>query len=135
MNEKNFMKNSSNNNHQSKSTRDKGKEAEDRAVELLKGKGYEIIKRNFHFGRYGEIDIIAKDGKVLVFVEVRSCETKQYGSPVESITPQKQKAIRRVAEGYYFVNKLTDAESRYDVVTIDYSGTPEKIEHLVNAFW
>jgi putative endonuclease len=130
-----FMSASNYNSQQKKSTRKKGKEAEDRAVELLTVKGYKIIKRNFFFGRYGEIDIVAKDGNTLVFVEVKSRETTKYGSPLESITPQKQRSIKKVAEGYYYINKLTDVESRYDVITIDNTIKPEKIEHLINDFW
>ena len=118
-----------------KSTREKGNEAEDTAVELLLGKGYKIIKRNFIYGRIGEIDIVAKDGNVLVFVEVKSRKTNEYGSPLESVTPKKQKILRRVAEGYYYINKLNDVESRFDIIAIDYNVKPPAIEHLVNAIW
>ncbi|OGU40271.1 MAG: YraN family protein [Ignavibacteria bacterium GWB2_35_12] len=118
-----------------KSTREKGNEAEDTAVELLLGKGYQIIKRNFIYGRIGEIDIVAKDGNILVFVEVKSRKTNEYGSPLESVTPKKQKILRRVAEGYYYINKLNDVESRFDIITIDYSVKPPTIEHLINAIW
>jgi len=120
---------------QFKSTREKGNEAEDTAVELLLNKGYQIIKRNFIYGRIGEIDIVAKDGNTVVFVEVKSRKTNEYGSPLESVTPKKQKILRRVAEGYYYINKLNDVESRFDIIAIDYSVKPPAIEHLVNAIW
>lgn len=118
-----------------KSTREKGDEAEESAVELLINKGYAIIKRNFHYGKVGEIDIVAKDGNILVFVEVKSRNTNEYGSPLESVTPKKQKILRRVADGYYYINKLNDVESRFDIIAIDYSVKPPAIEHLVNAIW
>ncbi|MFC2131545.1 YraN family protein [Bacteroidota bacterium] len=118
-----------------KSTRKKGAEAETLACKYIEEKGFIIIKRNFHFGIVGEIDIIAKDKEVLVFVEVKARSSDTYGSPLDSITPKKQKNLKRVSEGYYYINKLKDQECRFDVITIDYSkGTPD-IEHLVNAFY
>jgi putative endonuclease len=120
---------------QFKSTREKGNEAEDTAVELLLNKGYQIIKRNFTYGRIGEIDIVAKDGDTLVFVEVKSRKTKEYGSPLESVTPKKQRVLRKVAEGYYYINKLEDVSSRFDIIAIDYSEKPPVVEHLENAIY
>ncbi|TAL67657.1 MAG: YraN family protein [Bacteroidetes bacterium] len=120
---------------QYKSTREKGNEAEDQAVDLLISKGYKIIKRNFIYGRIGEIDIVAKDGETLVFVEVRSRKSNEFGSPLESVTPKKQRVLRKVAEGYYYINKLNDVSSRFDIIAIDYSVKPPAIEHLVNAIW
>lgn len=114
--------------------REKGAIAEDAAVEFLKAKGFTILKRNFHFGRDGEIDIIARDKDVLVFIEVKARATDLYGSPESSITPSKMKTIRRTAEGYLYVNKITNVECRFDVIAIDYSKKPPEIRHLVNAF-
>lgn len=114
-------------------TKEKGKKGEDLAVEFLKNKGYIIKKRNFHFGKTGEIDIIAQDKNSLVFVEVKMRSSDAYGDPLLSITASKQRAIRKTAEGYLYVNKITDMECRFDVVTIDIRYTPEKIEHLINA--
>lgn len=118
-----------------KSTREKGNEAEDLAVEYLNNKGYKIIKRNFIYGRIGEIDIVAKDGDTVVFVEVRSRKSKEYGSPLESVTPKKQRVLRKVADGYYYINKLDDVTSRFDIVAIDYSENPALIEHIIDAIW
>ncbi|MBI5324433.1 MAG: YraN family protein [Ignavibacteriae bacterium] len=118
-----------------KSTREKGTEAEDKAVDILVNKGYKIIHRNFTYGRVGEIDIVAKEGETLVFVEVRSRKTKDYGSPLESVSPKKQRVLRKVAEGYYYINKLNDVESRFDIIAIDYSENPPIIEHLIDAIW
>ncbi len=114
--------------------REKGTVAEDAAVEFLKNKGFAIVKRNFHFGRDGEIDIIARDRDVLVFVEVKARASDLYGSPESSITPSKIKTIRRTAEGYLYVNKITNVECRFDVVAIDYARKPPEIRHLINAF-
>ena len=117
-----------------KSTTQKGREGEDSAADFLIKKGYEIIKRNFHFGRSGEMDIIAKDGNFLVFVEVKARQYKSYGSPLEAITYSKTKALRRVAEGWLYVNKIVDQECRFDVIAVDMSKAPFEIEHIENAF-
>ena len=114
-------------------TKEKGKKGEDLAVEFLKILGYSIKKRNFHFGRTGEIDIIAQDKNVLVFVEVKMRSSDAFGDPLLSITTSKQKSIRKTAEGYLYINKIYDTECRFDVITIDIRYTPEKIEHLINA--
>ncbi len=113
--------------------RKKGKVGEKEAADYLAGKGYQIIKKNFHFGKHGEIDIICKYGDVLVFVEVKARESYEYGDPLLSITPRKQKSWQRAAEGYLYVNKINDVECRFDVITIDMRKTPHAIEHLENA--
>lgn len=116
-------------------TREKGNAAEGIAAEFLTSKGYKIKKRNFHFGRIGEIDIIAEENDVLVFVEVKSKYSSKYGDPLESITYSKQKKIRKTAEGYIYVNKQYGRECRFDVITVDYSNNKEnpKVQHLINA--
>ncbi len=114
--------------------REKGAIAEDAAVEFLKEKGFKIVKRNFHFGRDGEIDIIARDKDVLVFIEVKARASDVYGSPESSITPSKMKVIRRTAEGYLYINKISNVECRFDVIALDYTQRPPEIRHLINAF-
>lgn len=117
-----------------KDNRSIGSDNEKLAARYLSDKGYTIVHRNFHFGKAGEIDLVCKDGAVLVFVEVKARKTREYGSPEDSITIAKQKTIRRIAEGYLYVNKIEDAECRFDVVAVDYvTGNPE-IRHWVNAF-
>jgi len=118
-----------------KSTRDKGTEGEDAACKFIEGLGYSIVKRNFHFGTLGEIDIIAKDNDILVFIEVKSKKPDSDFNLLDSLTPKKQKNLKRVAEGYYYVNKLSDIESRFDVITVDFKCEPPEIEHYINAFY
>ena len=89
-------------------TKAEGRQGEDSAVEYLEKKGYQIIKTNFIFGKLGEIDIIAKDNDVLVFVEVRKRNNLDYGTPEESMTNAKRHKIKRVAEAYLYVNKITN---------------------------
>lgn len=70
--------------------RDIGYKAEKIASDFLESLGYSIIQKNFHFGKYGEIDIICDDNNTLVFVEVKYRNTSNYGTPESSIT-QKNK--------------------------------------------
>ncbi len=114
--------------------RAEGTSGEALAARFLEAKGLQIIKRNFHFGKTGEIDLIATDGNVLVFVEVKSRKSSAYGTPEEAVTHSKQKTLRRVAEGYLYVNGITDRECRFDVIAIELYKNPPEIRHLVNAF-
>ncbi len=115
-------------------TRASGASAEDIAAEFLERKGMRIVKRNFHFGRVGEIDIIAEDEEVLVFVEVKARASTLYGSPEEAITPSKQRAIRKVAEGFLYTQNITNRECRFDVIAIRLFHAEPEITHLVGAF-
>lgn len=111
-----------------------GKRGEDLAQKFLEEKGYKIIKRNFTFGK-GEIDIIAKDGDCLVFVEVKTRANYELGEPEYAITQRKQKQLKKIAEAYFYVNGLTEQNCRFDVITI--VGDPNKnpiINHIQNAF-
>ncbi|ROL61901.1 YraN family protein [Bacteroidetes/Chlorobi group bacterium ChocPot_Mid] len=117
------------------SSRKKGTEGENAACEYLVSIGYSIVKRNFHFGTLGEIDIIAKDGDCIVFIEVKSKQAESNFNLLDSLTPKKQKNLKRVAEGYYYVNKLSDLECRFDIITVDFKQNPPEIEHLKTAFY
>lgn len=77
----------------------KGDLGEDMAAENLEKNGYELLCRNYR-KRYGEIDIIARKENRLYFVEVKTRRGESYGSPLESITPRKQKKIYQVAQEY-----------------------------------
>jgi putative endonuclease len=111
-----------------------GKTAEDLAVEFLIAKGMRVVKRNFHFGRVGEIDIIAEDGQTLVFIEVKARSSTLYGTPEEAVTPAKQRSIRKVAQGYLFTQGINDRECRFDVIAIRLFSNEPEITHLIAAF-
>ena len=117
--------------NKSKKTGSKGEEI---AAKYLNSKGYDIKKKNFHFGKTGEIDIIAENNGTLVFIEVKSRKNEKYGDPLLSITYGKQKSIRKVAQGYLYVNKIDDMECRFDVITVDLSKNPPEVNHMENAF-
>jgi len=106
-----------------------GKLAEDKAIELLKKKGYRIIERNFRT-KSGEIDIIAEDGKTIVFVEVRFRKHRSFGSPEETVNPKKIKKIVSTANRYISMKNLAGRDIRFDVIALDKEG----IRHIINAF-
>jgi len=92
--------------------------SEDEAVAYMIGNGYEIIERNYHFRRYGEVDIIAKKDGYICFVEVKSRANNNFGAPSEAITRQKRKRIYLIAKHYISVNNYTDNNVRFDAVEI-----------------
>ena len=118
------------------STKQLGDEGEEIAVELLQEKGYEIIERNYRYGK-GEIDIIAKDPETnfTVFVEVKSRKNLEFGDPVYAITKNKIKQIKRMAELYLYDKEIDEIDCRFDVITVLLRGKQKPvIEHYVNAF-
>ena len=110
-----------------------GKEGEKIALRYLKRMGYQIIERNYRC-KFGEVDIIAKDGKFLSFVEVRSGRNFIFNTPKESITKRKQQQISKVALNYIKRYQLTETEARFDVVSIKFSPLEENIELIKDAF-
>ncbi len=104
-----------------------GNYGEDLAVKYLKSLGYKILERNFRI-RGGEIDIVARDMEVLVFVEVKARWSHEYGLPVESITPWKIKALLRTALFYIQKIKWKEGPYRIDLVSIDFANSKEKPE-------
>ena len=107
-----------------------GKEAELLAASELKKRGYDIIETNYHC-RGGEIDIIARDGEYLVFVEVRCKTTERFGTPAESVNERKQRKIITAARCY--LNTLPNAEvlCRFDVVEVISCGNTLTIKSII----
>ena len=103
------------------SRRGTGNRGEEMAVRYLEKMGYCIIERNFIF-QHGEIDIIAREGNELVFIEVKLRRGSNFGTPEESITARKQQLLRRTAEGYLALHQIDDVPCRFDVVTIQIEG-------------
>ncbi|WPX09704.1 YraN family protein [Caldicellulosiruptor danielii] len=106
------------------------------AVDFLKKQGYEILRTNFRC-RLGEIDIIAKDGMTIVFVEVKTRRSLKFGMPSESVNFKKQLYIKRVAE-YFITYHLSQDKYlyRFDVVEIfiDGQNNVSKINLIKDAF-
>jgi putative endonuclease len=106
-----------------------GSAGERRAVKFLKNKGYKILNKNYKT-HVGEIDIIAKDGDCLVFVEVKTRSSRDFGAPSEAVSSQKIRKYYKVASEYLLVNHLSEQECRFDVIEIE----KEKINHIIDAF-
>lgn len=109
-----------------------GKFAENRAEALLKSAGLAIEARNWRC-RQGEIDLIAREGSVLVFVEVRSRKHSEFGTAADSITLAKQRRIIKAARHYLATLPATPA-CRFDVITLDNGREPEWIKSAFDDF-
>jgi len=111
-----------------------GRSGEDIACRYLLGKNYEIVERGFRLLR-GEIDIVALDGGILVFVEVKARTDESHGRPEEAVTPGKQRQIRRLAQGYLMAHPRPGADCRFDVIAILLRGPDDyRLEHFIDAF-
>lgn len=108
---------------------DIGKNYEQIAVKYLKDLGYKIIEQNYRLLPIGEIDIIVKDKKTLVFVEVKFRQNKDYGNPSEFVNKSKQLKITKTALYYIKINSIK-SDIRFDVISI----CNDDIEHIKNAF-
>jgi putative endonuclease len=108
-----------------------GKIGEDLACEILDEKGFEIIERNF-LTRFGEIDVIAKDGQTLVFVEVKYRKDEGFGTAAEFVTKEKLKKILKTAEMYINEKDLCEIDYRIDALAID--GSTGEYELIQNIF-
>lgn len=110
--------------------REVGASYEEAAADYLEGLGYVILERNYH-NHYGEIDIIAKDGKVLVAVEVKYRKNAHYGDPLEAVDFRKQKRVSRTFFVYYALKGYENIPCRFDVIALNGFG---EIHHIKNAF-
>jgi len=110
-----------------------GKRGEELAAKFLIRKKYKILARNWR-DRGGEIDIVARDGGTLVFVEVKTRASDSFAQPVESVGYRKQDKLRRLAERYIAQQDLANCQARFDVISIIDQGGKPAIEHLENAF-
>ena len=99
----------------------------------LKQAGYRILERNYRT-KLGEIDIIAKDHDTIVFIEVKTRRSENYGSPKWAVTPKKQRKISMVALLYLKSTRQSRARARFDVVSIGPLDTNARIEIIKNAF-
>lgn len=109
-----------------------GKRSEIIAADYLKEKGYKVLEVNYK-NKIGEIDLIAKDGDYLVFVEVKARLSQKFGHPFEAIDERKQQKIHAVASLYMVKNHKYGSNCRFDAISILGLENPE-IRHIVDAF-
>lgn len=95
-----------------------GKTGEGAACAELVRRGYAILARRYRT-RLGELDIVARDGHTLVFVEVKARRSERYGRATEAVTPLKQRRLRRMAMDFILRTRLDRVPCRFDVVSVD----------------
>ena len=110
-----------------------GKRGEELAVTRLRAMKYQILEKNYRCP-LGEMDIIAREKGCLVFVEVKTRATRDFGGPAAAVHERKQRQLSRVALLYLNHKNLRDIPARFDVVAVDLSGSEPKIEVIQNAF-
>ncbi len=110
-----------------------GSEGEALAAAYLEGHRYKVLERNFRC-RGGEIDIVARDGKTIVFVEVKARKDRQYGPPQLAVTHFKQRQISKASLTWLAKNRQLETCARFDVISITFTGQLPQIEHIPNAF-
>ncbi len=109
-----------------------GKEGEEIALDFLRNKGFSIIRKNYRTV-IGEIDIIAKDKGVIVFVEVKTRADNAFGHPFEAVDQRKREKIRKVALSFMKTQKK-EFPARFDVMSITKGREGTRIEHIQDAF-
>jgi putative endonuclease len=110
-----------------------GKIGEDLACRELEVRGYAILARRYR-RRAGELDIIARDGPTVVFVEVKARGGREFGDAVEAVTSLKRRRMTRVALEYLVRHRLTHCPCRFDVVSIHMENEQPVIKLYQNAF-
>lgn len=109
-----------------------GKKGEALAVSFLRKKGFKIVEKNYRTV-FGEIDIIAKDKQVIVFIEVKTRSDNAFGYPFEAVNTRKREKIRKVALSFLKKYKR-ELPVRFDVLSITIKEGKEHIEHFKDAF-
>ena len=110
-----------------------GISGENLACDELQRRGYEILDRRYRT-RFGEIDIIAREGKTIVFVEVKARLTDDFGGAAAAVTHWKQRRIAGMAVDYLARHRLHECPCRFDVVAIDYDPAGPRVTVYPNAF-
>jgi putative endonuclease len=110
-----------------------GRFGEELARERLKDLGYRILKANYRCA-LGEVDLVARDGDVLVFVEIKTRRNEALGQAKEAVTRRKQAQLSKVALAYMKSNNLWRSKARFDVVAIGLADGKEEIEVIKDAF-
>ena len=110
-----------------------GKFGEDLAFEKIKGLGYKKIIRNYRCP-LGEVDLIARDGDTLVFIETKTRKGRSIGYAKEAVNDKKKRQLSKVALFYMKSNKLNEVRARFDVVAVSLAGGEQQVEVIQNAF-
>ncbi len=110
-----------------------GKTGEDLACAELEKRGYAILARRYR-RRGGELDIIARDGETMVFIEVKTRDGRAFGDGADAVTGFKRRRITQLALDYMMRHHLSDCPCRFDVVSVQVDSGVPVIEVFQNAF-
>lgn len=110
-----------------------GKDGEEIAAQHLLKNGYDILHRNWRFGKF-EIDIVAKKGNTLSIVEVKTRTGDYFGEPEEGVTKAKEKFLATAAD-HYIQSKNLDVEVRYDIISIVFFYDKHELKMIEDAFY
>lgn len=113
-----------------------GDKGERKAAQFLKSAGYRIIARSYR-NQFGEIDLIALDGRQVVFVEVKTRTSDHRGQPFEAVNITKQAKLTKLALAWLKKHRRLDHSARFDVISIiwpDDSSASPQVQHFINAF-
>lgn len=111
-----------------------GRRGESAARRHLEEAGYRILAARFR-NRLGEIDLVARDGETIVFVEVKTRRSRSRGRPEEGVTEAKQRRLARVADSFLSSRRLQGRDCRFDVVAVEEAGDGSlEIRHIPDAF-
>jgi putative endonuclease len=113
---------------------DKGKQGEELAISTLVAKGYSVLHTNWRFQRT-EVDIIAKIGSTLVFVEVKTRSSEYFGLPESFVTEAKKRSFGKASEAYCQIHQLNDADIRYDIIAVIINEKMQEVQHFEDAFF
>ncbi len=113
-----------------------GHRGEKAAARHLKRLGYRIVARRDRLWRLDEVDLVAVDGRTVVFVEVKTRRDQEHGHPAEAVGPDKQRRLSRLATAFLKRHGLLDRPARFDVVAVTWPDHARRplIEHIPNAF-
>ena len=110
-----------------------GKRGEDLAARYLEGRGFTILARNYRTP-VGELDIVARDHKHLLFVEVKTRRGTAFGAPAEAVGAHKQRQILRTAQWYLASRNFSELQPRFDVISVLIGPGEPAVSHIPNAF-
>jgi putative endonuclease len=110
-----------------------GRRGEDAAADVLARSGLRVVERNFRCSA-GEIDIVARKGRLLVFCEVKARRSDAWGDPSEAVHYAKRNRLRRLAAEWMRVHRPGDVDVRFDVVSVIVRAGRVEARHIVDAF-
>ncbi len=110
-----------------------GSDGEDAVALWYEERGYEVVSRNWRV-REGELDLVLRRGRTLVFCEVKTRRGDAFGSPFEAVTVTKQRRLRTLAMRWLSEHRVRAGELRFDVAAVRMRGSVGEIEVLEAAF-